>query len=325
MSSTRHRLFLVASLALLGAAVAVTASVLRPDGLIRARGEHALERAVSAGSSHGLRGYASDRFGSECGVEDAHGRRRTLPDCHGYQAPNVVAIGERTFVVWERAEREVAISTLGADLALGDTLVLARPSTPAGTLLPRTGVDVDRDRLAIRYLTGQIVTVSADLSPWPGGMIEVASARLGPRGTLLSGGALGLLLLYLLGAGWALFLPSWLERKRRAGRCVEVTFPEKGSSIVLDGRAIEVETDRADFFGISRGELGGEPVTLVLDAKGAPGDAYRTLERLRPAQVFRGHLATAMAHARAVRAGAFAALAAIASVLLFALDAYLLW
>lgn len=320
----RNRLLLLASLSVLGTAAAITVDVLRPDGPVRARHGAWGPRGALEGTE--VVGYASDRFGGECGLARVgDGARRALPGCHAYLAPEVVRLAERTVVVWERADHEIAVSTIAPDLSIEHTVSLPRPRTQSGTLLPRTDVAMAEDRLAIRYLRGQVVTVGADLVPWPGGALEVASARLGPRGGVLVLGALGLVLLYFMAAGWALALPQTLARKKRQGRCVEVTFPDRGSQVVVDGRAIDIELGRADFFGISRDDLGGADVTLVLDGPGASGDAYRALDRMRPAQVWVGHHANAMAHAKAVRAGAIALAAMIASILLFALDAYLVW
>jgi hypothetical protein len=313
----RNRILLLGSVILLNAAIALTMSVLRPDGLVRARELDWGPLAKPAPSP--IAGYASDREGGECGVSFGEGRA-PLPGCHAYLAPEVVRLAGRTLVVWEHRGANVSVSEVGPDLGVIDTIHLPRPRTRNGVLLPRTGVGVDGERIAIRYQGGDVVTVGADLRPWPGGAPEVASARLGARGVLLIGGALLLLTLYFMAAGWALALPTGLARRQRDGGCVEVDLSERGSSAVLDGQAIDLDLERAAIFG-----AGSERVTLVLDARAAHGNAYRELGRLSPVQVWSGTFADAMIRARAIRTGAVAVGVFSASLLTLAFDAYLVW
>lgn len=319
----RNRLLLFGSLALLGAAIGVTAHILSPDGLVRAR--HPAWGPGGAAPVGEVAGLPSDRFGRECGLE-AHGRRRALPGCHAYQAPAIVRVGDRTMVVWEQHDESVAVSELGPDLSLDRTVRFERPRTERGVLLPRTGVGVHADRLAIRYYRGQVITVGADLAVWPGGALEVASARIGPRGGILAGGVLGLLALYFGVAGWTLGLPSLLRRRAREGRCLSVRVPERGSTIVLDGHAVELDLDRTWVFGMDRSELPGREVTLVLPSEQrSSAQGYRARDRLAPLQAWPGKLDEALARAKALRDGTVALAVGATAVLLLGLDAYLIW
>lgn len=318
----RNRVLLLLSLALLGAAATVTAHLLMPDGLVRARQPG--WGPSGAPQAEGVEGYESDRLGGECGLEQG-GARRSLPGCHAYQAPEIVRVGDRTVVVWEEHDRTVAVSALRPDLSLESTVRFPRPRTERGVLLPRTGVGVHAERLAVRYHRGEVITLGPDLGAWPGGALEVASARIGPRAGILTGGVLGMLALYFLAAGWTLRLPSLLARRAREGRCLTVRMPERGSTVVIDGRAVELDLERAWAFGVEPGELAGREVTLVLPAARPAPHGYRDRERLRPSQAWPGTLDEALARARALRAGTLALAIAATAVLLLGLDAHLLW
>ncbi len=319
----RSRIFLFSSLVLLGVAFGVTAATLQPDGLVRARMAGWGPRGRA--SSGEIVGYAADRAGGRCGVERSDGTSIELPRCHAYQAPEVVRVGSHMIVVWEEADRSVAVSALSPDLVLGRTVRLPRPETAAGVLLPRTGVAVEKGTVAIRYHRGRVVTVGPDLAPWPGGMWEVASARLGPRGGVLLGGLLGLLAFYFIAAGWRLFLPRSLERRRREGRCIELTLPERGCSLVVGGRAFELDVSNTWFFGVDASDRRRRDVTLVLREPllGSQGGAYREHDRLRPLQIWAGRFEDVLARARAIRADTVAIAALATAVLLLALDGYL--
>jgi hypothetical protein len=322
----RNRVLLVLSLCLFGLAVGVTAAVLRPDGAVRARDAGWGAGGAPAGGD--IVGYPADPVGGECGLAQLAGEelvhRRTLPGCHAYQPPAVADLEGRTVVVWEHADRDIAVSTLRSDLSVERTLRLPRPRSAAGVLLPRIGVGAAGDRVAIRYRQGQVVSVGSDLSAWPGGALEVASALIGPRGGVLVGGVLSLIALYFLVAGWTLTLPGRLRRRERQGRCLTICLPERGASVLLEGRAVSVEFERAWFFGLDRAELGGALVTLVL-TEGRAGDAYRHHHRLRARQVWAGTFADALERARALRAGTLALAFLVSSVLLLGLDAFLVW
>jgi hypothetical protein len=333
---TRSRIFLVLSVVLFGVASAATAVVLSPDGLVRARsdtwGPPRSERSQPDDEPLPIVGYRAGLSGELCGIErrvrGGDPIRRELPECHAFQAPEVVRIGGRTLVVWERADSQVAVSVLGEDdLGLGPTLHLWRPRSAAGYLLPRTAVVAGDDRLAIRYSRGQVVTVGSNLSPWPGGVFEVWSARIGPRGLVLGLGIFGLLSLYFAFAGWTLTLPLRLRREKRDGRCLEIEVPERGSSVVIDGRAFEIDLDRAWFYGLAREAIAGSYVTLVLGRaeRSSEGAAYRDRDRLRPWQVWAGGFDEAMRLAKGMRTRALALAIATSSVLVLALDAYLVW
>lgn len=321
----RNRLLLLASILLFCTAGALTFDVLHPEGLVRARErDWGPDRPPPRGA---IAGYASDRRGSECGLvrraQSEIVEQRAIAGCHAYLAPEVVELAGRTIAIWEHAGGEVAVGEVRPDLSVGKTVRLARPRSPGGALMPRTDVALDGERIAIRYLTADVVTIGADLGPWPGGVLEVASARLGARGTVLVGGALLLMTLYFMAAGWALSAPSSLRRRQRGGFCVEAELPERGSAVVIDGDAIEADLERAAFFGVDPNGAGSR-VTFVLDEM-VRGGAYRSLGRIRPLQVWIGGFVEALEHAQALRTGALAIAIFAASALLLALDAYLVW
>lgn len=320
----RNRLLLIASLALLGATLGLTFTLLRPDGLVRARtdawGPRGLLRV------DGVEGYPSDRFGAPCGVRewvDGQLREVPLPECTSYVAPAVLVVGQRVLAVWEYADHEIAIGALDRDLQVEELITLVRPRTAAGTLLPRVDVRSDGEELAIWYHDGRVVTVDGALGTWPGGAQQVAAARLGPRGSVMGLGILALLLFYLLAAGWTLSLPDRLRRRFREGRTLEVTLPARGSTAVVGGQAVELELRSATFFGATWGQLAGATATLVLRRSLARGDAYRTRDAVEVEQVWPGPFHEAWMRARAMRAGAVAAAIGALAVLLLALDAYL--
>ena len=319
------RLFLLASLALFAGALGLSAAMLRPEGLVRARSP----RWGPAGGPalHGIEGYGANRRGGLCGlrrvVDGGVVQETTLPDCHSYRAPSVVVVGSRALVVWERGDGEVAVSTLGPGPVVERTVLLPRPRNASGSYLPRTAVRSDAGRLAIWYRGDRVVSVSPELVPWPGGAGEVAGARLGPLALVLAFGILGLLSVYFVAAGWTLLLPRTLRRRRARGRCLELELPRTGSSAVIDGQAVELELGHARAFGGSLEELAGAPVTLVCAHPQTRGEPYRRRGGLRVAQVWAGGFAEALARARALRARTLALAIFASATLLLGVDAYL--
>lgn len=327
MSQLReNRLLLLAALLLLGTAVGILAAALTPRGSVRARSTSWGPSDVRP--SDRIEGYGADRSGGECGLRRlADGATRSLRGCHAYTAPAVVEVGDRTIAVWEHENGDIAVSAVHEDLSLGDTELAPRPRTARGTLLPRERVRADAERLAVWYAGDRVVSFGVAsfgaLSAWPGGPLEVAGVRLGPRAFVLLFGTVALIAFYLAALGWTLGLPGRLAAHRRRGRLIEATLPEKGRSIVLEGRPFELDLSGAWAFGGRVAHLAGRRVTLVLPESRRLGDAYRRRGRLPVTQIWVGGLSDAMAHARAVRTGTAAVAVMATAILLLGLDAYL--
>lgn len=321
MPLRRNRLLLIASLLLLGGALGLTLGLLEPDGTILAPDV----MAGATGDDAGLRGYGADRFGGTCGIEGDVGDERLrvpLPECTSYQAPEIVRFEGRDVAVWELADDSIAVGTLDGRLHVEEVRTVPRPRASYGALLPRTSVEVDGERLFIRYRGSLLLVLGQDLEPWPGGPVEVAAARLGTRGPALLGGVFGLFLLCLLGAGWTLLLPWQLAREHAAGRTLEARLAERGTSVLVDGQPLELELSSAQIMSGRLTQLGGRIVTLVLDRHAAPGASYRELARASVRQLWAGDLHEAALAARGLRTGAAAMAIASLAALLLALDAY---
>ncbi|HJL15926.1 MAG TPA: hypothetical protein RMH99_09730 [Sandaracinaceae bacterium LLY-WYZ-13_1] len=341
MSPLRQsRLLLVAALALLGTAVGLLAGLLAPHGTIPAhdRGWGPTGTPRSAA----VVGVPADRRGGECALRRTlDGVETPLRGCRAYQAPAVLLVGEgearRTVVVWEHADRDLAVSTLDpGTLEVGGTRFVPRPRTSSGTLLPRTAVRAADARLAIWYRGGQVVSLGLDdagrLTTWPGGASEVADAHFGPGAFVALFAAVALLAFYFALAGGALRLPGRLARAARAGRCRPVEMPGAGTTVVLDGQPLELDLSRARVIGPGLrprararrlAALAGRTVTLVLPALARGGDAYRRRDRLQVAELWPGDPAEALARSRALRAVAVAVGVAAAAALVLGLDVYL--
>ncbi len=317
----RNRIVLIASLALLGGALGVTLNLLEPGGTVRttfrpggARGAHAP-----------VIGYGTSRDGVPCGIEGDVGgehRRVPLPGCTSYRAPEIRLVDGRAVAIWERDDLSIAVGLLASDLSVSRLVTVPRPRAAYGALLPRTDVRVEGDELSVWYDGSLVVLLDRGLEPWPGGALEVAAARLGPRGPVVLGGVLSLLLLCVLALGWTLLQPWRLASRRRAGLTLDAILAARGQAAMVDGRPVELDLAQATTMGASLASLAGQPVTLVLDAASPPTGTYRQLDRARVLEIWPGAYPDALDVARAMRTGAIASAIAALAVLILALDAY---